>query len=168
MSESFTLAAAVSTKRLVNKVWCKCCLLISTTHLPGDVAMRHRPALSDKTTKLYLSLVFLPIIALATTAPAQTASLIGKEISVPVHLQDGQERETSIPALIAFGEKLFSARWTSQEGQGRPLTKGTGSPISDPTSPLVFPRNFDRLSGPIRTPARAATTHRSSAAAVTA
>jgi hypothetical protein len=148
MSENFTLAAAVSTKRLVNKVWRKCCLLISTTHLPGDVAMRHRPALSDKTTKLYLSLVFLPIIALATPAPAQTASLIGKEISVPVHLQDGQELETSIPALIAFGEKLFSARWTSQEGQGRPLTKGTGNPISDPTSPLVFPRNFDRLSGP--------------------
>ena len=102
----------------------------------------------NKTGKLYLSLIFLSIIALGTPALAQTASLIGKEISVPVHLQDGQELETSVPDLIAFGEKLFSARWTSQEGQGRPLTKGTGNPISDPTSPLVFPRNFDRISGP--------------------
>jgi hypothetical protein len=79
---------------------------------------------------------------------AQTANLIGREISVPVHLQDGKELETSIPDLIAFGEKLFTARWTSQEGQGRPLTKGTGSPLAEPNSPLVFPRNFDRLSGP--------------------
>ena len=79
---------------------------------------------------------------------AQTASLIGKEIAVPVHLQDGQEFGISIPDLISFGQILFIARWTSQEGQGRPLTKGTGNPLSDPTSPLVFPRNFDRLSGP--------------------
>src|SRR5438105_3674755 len=77
----------------------------------------------EKTGKLHLSLVFLPVIALATPALAQTASLIGKEISVPAHLRDGQELETSIPELIAFGDKLFSARWTSQEGQGRPLTK---------------------------------------------
>ncbi len=40
------------------------------------------------------------------------------------------------------------ARWTSQEGAGRPLTKGTGNPLSDPLAPLVFPRNFNRISGP--------------------
>lgn len=73
---------------------------------------------------------------------------IGKEIAVPVHLQDGQEFETSIPDLISFGEKLFLARWTSQEGQGRPFSKGTGGSLSDPTSPLRFPRNFNRMSGP--------------------
>ena len=27
-------------------------------------------------------------------------------------------------------------------------SKGTGAPLSDPSSPLVFPRNFDRLSSP--------------------
>ena len=84
----------------------------------------------------------------AASAMARTAGLIGKEIAVPVHLQDGQEFGISIPDLISFGQILFIARWTSQEGQGRPLTKGTGNPLSDPTSPLVFPRNFDRLSGP--------------------
>lgn len=88
----------------------------------GGQIEKFRPvtASRNKTGKLYLSLVFLPTIALGTPALAQTASLIGKEISVPVHLQDGQELETSIPELVAFGEKLFSARWTSQEGQGRP------------------------------------------------
>ncbi|MBV9200371.1 MAG: hypothetical protein JO320_24365 [Alphaproteobacteria bacterium] len=91
---------------------------------------------------------FLSAGASPGPALAQTANLIGKEISVPVHLQDGKELETSIPDLIAFGEKLFTARWTSQEGQGRPLTKGTGSPLAEPNSPLVFPRNFDRMSGP--------------------
>ncbi|MCA8954222.1 MAG: thiol oxidoreductase, partial [Planctomycetes bacterium] len=29
---------------------------------------------------------------------------------------------------------------------GRPLTKGTGAPLTDPTSPLVFPRAFNRIS----------------------
>ena len=95
-------------------------------------------------------MLFLVVFALLPGAPAvaQTASLIGKEISVPQHLQDGQEFQMPIPALVAFGKTLFQARWTSQEGQGRPLTKGTGSPLSDSTSPLIFPRNFDRLSGP--------------------
>jgi len=38
--------------------------------------------------------------------------------------------------------------WTSQEGAGRPLTKGTGMPLSNAHEPLVFPRNFNRISGP--------------------
>jgi hypothetical protein len=60
--------------------------------------------------KLGLSLAFLAVAASAGPALAQTANLIGKEISVPVHLQDGEELQKSIPDLIAFGEKLFSAR----------------------------------------------------------
>jgi hypothetical protein len=95
-------------------------------------------------------ILFLLVFSLTLGTPgvAQTASLIGKEVSVPHHLQDGQEFQLSMRGLIAFGKRLFQARWTSQEGQGRPLSKGTGNPLSDPTSPLVFPRSFDRLSGP--------------------
>src|SRR5215831_315859 len=95
-------------------------------------------------------MAFLALLALADPVPvrAQTADLIGKELSVPQHLPDGQEFQMSLPDLIDFGRRLFSARWTTQEGQGRPQTKGTGNPLSDPTSPLAFPRNFDRLSGP--------------------
>ena len=90
----------------------------------------------------------LEVLAAPILVSAQTADLIGKELSVPQHLEDGQEFQLSITELIAFGSRLFSARWTTQEGQGRPQTKGTGSPLSDPALPLTFPRNFNRLSGP--------------------
>ena len=73
---------------------------------------------------------------------------IGREVAIPRHLQDGEEFQLSTRDLVSFGQKLFTAMWTSQEGAGRPLTKGTGNPLSDPTSPLVFPRNFNRISGP--------------------
>jgi cytochrome c553 len=95
-----------------------------------------------------VALLMLGALVAPIPVSAQTADLIGKELSVPQHLQDGQEFQTSLPNLIAFGSQLFSARWTTQEGQGRPQTKGTGSTLSDPTSPLTFPRNFDRISGP--------------------
>ncbi len=73
---------------------------------------------------------------------------IGREVAVERHLQDGEELEVSIFDLLAHGQKLFTAVWTPQEGGGRPLTKGVGSPLADPSSPLVFPRNFNRVSAP--------------------
>ncbi len=76
--------------------------------------------------------------------PAQ----IGSEKSIPKHLQDGDEFRLSIADLLKHGEKLFRAVWTVQEGGGRPLAKGTGAPLSDPGSPLIFPRNFNRISAP--------------------
>src|SRR5579863_2809442 len=84
--------------------------------------------------------------AVTLTASAQ----IGREVAIPRHLQDGEEYQITIPQLISFGEKLFTAKWTIQEGQGRPNIKGTaaGPPLSDPTEPLIFPRNFNRISGP--------------------
>lgn len=74
-------------------------------------------------------------------------SQIGTEVAIPVHLQDGDEYQRSAPQLVEFGRKLFTARWTIQEGAGRPRTKGTGMPLADEQSPLVFPRNFNRISG---------------------
>ena len=73
---------------------------------------------------------------------------VGREVAIPTHLQDGEEFTTSIRQLIEYGAQLFNAKFTVQEGAGRPKSKGTGAPISDPSSPLVFPRNFDRLSSP--------------------
>jgi mono/diheme cytochrome c family protein len=69
-------------------------------------------------------------------------------VAIPIHLQDGEEFSTSLRHLIEYGSQLFNAKFTIQEGAGRPQSKGTGAPISDPTSPLVFPRNFDRISSP--------------------
>lgn len=79
---------------------------------------------------------------------ATTRSEIGRDVAIPHHLQDGEEFTTSLQALLRYGEKLFTAKFTIEEGAGRPLTKGTGAPLSDPSDPLVFPRNFNRLSGP--------------------
>lgn len=80
----------------------------------------------------------------ATPFPIQ----LGQEIAVPHHLQDGDEFVMALPELLAHGELLFSARWTAQEGGGRPLAKGTGIMLSNPGEPLLFPRNFNRISGP--------------------
>lgn len=73
---------------------------------------------------------------------------IGREAAIERHLQDGEEFEIPVASLIRFGEKLFNAKFTIQEGAGRPLSKGTGAAISDLSSPLIFPRNFDRISSP--------------------
>ena len=79
---------------------------------------------------------------------AQESYEIGREVAIPHHLQDGEEYDLSIKELIAYGKKLFEARFTAEEGAGRPLSKGTGAALSDPSSPLLFPRNNNRVSGP--------------------
>ena len=78
------------------------------------------------------------------------SSQVGREVAIPEHLQNGQEFQISLPTLLDFGKQLFTANWTIQEGQGRPLAKGIGTPtlLSDLSSPLVFPRNFNRFSAP--------------------
>jgi Di-haem oxidoreductase, putative peroxidase len=99
--------------------------------------------------KLFSLAAFSAALTLASWGVARAQeSQIGQEKAVPVHLQDGQEFELSLRKLIAYGEKLFTARFTIQDGLGRPLTKGTGAPLADPSSPLVFPRNFNRISSP--------------------
>ncbi len=82
-----------------------------------------------------------------SSTPARQSS-IGKEISVPVHLKDAQEFTISLTELLAHGRLLFNANWTEQEGGGRPLTKGTGRPLSDPSRPLKDGRAFNRISAP--------------------
>jgi cytochrome c peroxidase len=91
------------------------------------------------------------VIALAISAgvlKSQDQTEVGREVAIPHHLQDGEEFDVSIRELVAYGKKLFEAHFTSQEGAGRPLSKGTGAPLSDPGSPLLFPRNNNRVSGP--------------------
>ncbi len=73
---------------------------------------------------------------------------IGQEISIKRHLKDDEAPKMPLPALLKKGHELFNAIWTIQEGGGRPQSKGTGLPLSDPSKPLTFPRNFNRISGP--------------------
>ena len=92
--------------------------------------------------------VVCALIGPAAGFESSRAAEIGREVSVARHLRDGEEYQLSTKALLAHGQKLFNAVWTSQEGGGRPLTKGTGGALSDPRNPLVFPRNFNRISAP--------------------
>src|SRR5437867_1882416 len=82
------------------------------------------------------------------TLPQALPAQIGREVAIARNLQNGEEFNVSAAYLLSYGSSLFTANWTIQEGQGRPLLKGTGKPLSDPNSPLVFPRNMNRLSGP--------------------
>jgi hypothetical protein len=77
-----------------------------------------------------------------------TQSQIGREVAITRHLASGDEFAISLRELVDHGRRLFTAVWTIQEGGGRPLTKGTGDPLSDASDPLVFPRNFNRVSAP--------------------
>jgi hypothetical protein len=88
------------------------------------------------------------LLVLAASAIAQTGGGLGREVAVPRHLQDGEELEVPIQTLMSHGRLLFNAMWTAEEGGGRPLTNGVGTPLADPSDPLVFPRNFNRVSGP--------------------
>jgi Di-haem oxidoreductase, putative peroxidase len=91
--------------------------------------------------------VLFSLVVIAASGQGPT-SQVGRELAIPVHLQDGEEFTTPLVQLIQYGAQLFNAKFTIQEGAGRPQSKGTGASISDPNSPLVFPRNFDRLSSP--------------------
>ena len=86
------------------------------------------------------------LLSLVVIPAGAGAAEIGREVAIVRHLQDGEEFQVSLRPLLAHGKALFAATWTPQEGGGRPLTKGTGAPLSDPSDPLIFPRNFNRLS----------------------
>ena len=90
----------------------------------------------------------LLIFCSAALSTVLSQSPVGREVAVPRHLQDGEEFAVSLRHLLAHGERLFTAAWTIDEGGGRPLTKGTGAQLSDASSPLEFPRNFNRVSAP--------------------
>lgn len=90
-------------------------------------------------------------VRVAATLGAQSVSgqnRIGQEVAIQRHLDDDEEFQISIAQLIAHGEKLFAANWTEQEGGGRPLSKGTGKQLTDPTAPLTGKRAFNRISAP--------------------
>src|SRR5207245_1777028 len=73
---------------------------------------------------------------------------IGLESFIRRHIQDGSEYALTVGEVLNTGEALFKANWTEQDGGGRPLTKGTGRPLSDPKQPLTESRAFNRISAP--------------------
>ena len=77
---------------------------------------------------------------------AQGPELIGRELSGYTPLSDGEETEIPVAELLRRGRLAFAAQWTPQEGGGRPLTNGVGGQLADPSRPLTFPFNFNRVS----------------------
>jgi hypothetical protein len=92
--------------------------------------------------------ILLCTIVLSGADGPRVPSRIGDERAVPRHLQDDEEFTLPVQELLAYGKKLFMANWTEEEGAGRPLTKGTGAALADPSHPLTGMRAFNRVSGP--------------------
>lgn len=94
--------------------------------------------------------VAVVVLVAASAAIAQHATRddIGREVAIPRHLQDDEEFSLPMKQLLEYGKKVFMANWTEEEGAGRPLTKGTGVALSDPSHPLTGARAFNRVSGP--------------------
>ena len=87
-------------------------------------------------------------VAVLLAGGVQAATGIGEERAATERLADGREYMLTPAELVRLGRQFFVASWTVQEGAGRPLTKGTGDPLSDPTRSLTFPFNFNRISAP--------------------
>lgn len=115
-------------------------------HAPSQRVLRSRVR------HLFLVLATLSVASwlnsVSVTSQQVGSSSIGREVSVPSHLRDGQEFSIPLEALVKHGKLLFNANWTEQEGGGRPLSKGTGRPLSDPSKPLTGSRAFNRISAP--------------------
>lgn len=112
---------------------------------------RFAGARSDRRLWGLIGLLSLGILATpgAAARPDDRAASVGREVANVTPLRDGEEYRLSLPQLLAQGRRLLAARWTTQEGGGRPLAKGAGNrALVDTTAPLVFPRNFNRVSAP--------------------
>ena len=96
------------------------------------------------------ALIFGHVYAQVAAKPASAtySPEIGREVAIPHHLEDDEEFSLPVKKLIEYGKKVFMANWTEEEGAGRPLTKGTGVALSDPSHPLTGTRAFNRVSGP--------------------
>lgn len=121
-----------------------CIVMLSISFHPGPLAFAQQ-----KPTPPLSPLVLTTSGASSLSPTDQTVfDQLGQEKALPRHLTDGDEYTLPITALLAQGKALFSAPWTNQDGGGRPLTNGVGTPLVDASSPLVFPHNFNRVSGP--------------------
>ena len=78
-------------------------------------------------------LCLAPVAASGQGPNAQPRTEIGREMAIPAHLRDGEEFNIPLARLVDYGRQLFTAKFTVQEGAGRPMSKGTGAPISDPS-----------------------------------
>ena len=105
--------------------------------------------MSRQKSQVVASIAAMALAALAcATLSGQAPSRIGRERAVSHHLKGGDEFRLSIAQLIEHGRTLFCANWTEEDGGGRPLSRGSGAALNDPSHPLRGLRAFNRISGP--------------------
>ena len=89
--------------------------------------------------------IFVCLVAVRARAQGQGLR-IGREVAIPRHVQDGEEYQLTVPQLIAFGEKLFSARIVGDWLNGRALPwggRGSGFDSRVPDHARRGKRRFD-------------------------
>jgi hypothetical protein len=95
-----------------------------------DFGEKQRDPVMGKASRFTIHSLLLYIALAYHPASAQEPDrAIGREVSIEHHLQDGREFDIPISDLVKFGEKLFNARFTIEEGAGRPklsLINGQG------------------------------------------
>jgi hypothetical protein len=83
----------------------------------------------------------------AETEAQKGGSRFGERRALEAHLEQADIESGRIPfeELLRIGERIFTARWTVLDGQGRPAATGSGVPTKrDPSTA----RRFTRISGP--------------------
>lgn len=87
-------------------------------------------------------------LVVAAALPASAYQIdIGTE-SGPASAKGAHAHQQNPHSLVQSGEFAFEARWTEQDGAGRPTAKGTGRPVADRTNPSINNHIFNRISGP--------------------
>lgn len=86
-----------------------------------------------------------PVLSDDATPPDQTP--IGDERAVPYHLSEADIEAGKVPLdqIREFGKLLFTARFTTLDGQGRPAATAATIPTKRPTGEVPM---FFRTSGP--------------------
>jgi cytochrome c peroxidase len=99
---------------------------------------------------LLATAMFASVLGLTVRADqaSRRKSRLGSEAAIAAHLSAVDEQKLSVRELIDFGEKIFNANWTEEDGAGRPLTNGSGEPLTAGALPLTRGRAFNRVSGP--------------------
>lgn len=79
----------------------------------------------------------------------QNTQGIGSELAVPHHLQDGAEERLPLADLLLYGQFLFMANWTQQDGAGPVVGANSATaPQPDPTEqPLPDPTEVPAAAG---------------------
>lgn len=111
------------------------------THLVQEPRRIKEGLMSKTLRRIWQCFVLSPFAIVIAAFGQGSNSQIGREVAIPIHLQDGEEFTIPTAELIQFGAKLFNAKFTIQEGAGRPHLRSQFAPsISEKFRPHLLAR----------------------------